>query len=206
MNVLSIKKLMKTNLSLNMFYVLALSCSVFLLTPAVAADKDFAQEITIKSQRQAADLKNKIASYLDDVSIRQGSISITADIVKVFSRVDKKTGEKNDTYVAKGQPAIFQQTLEDGNLISLQADEITYHPMTYTITISGNAIVKQAGSEVSGSEITYNTLSERLEAKSANNQSVTTVLQPTVLKKQKESHEKSQAEKSAKKEGESIDE
>lgn len=200
---------MKTNLSLNVFGVLALSCSAFLLTPALAADKDFSQEITIKSQRQAADLKNKIASYLDDVSIRQGTISITADIVKVFSRVDKKTGEKNDTYVAKGKPAVFQQTLEDGSLISLQADEITYYPMTNIIKISGNAIVKQAGSEVSGSEITYNTLSERLEAQSAKNQSVTTVLQPTILKKQKDTYDKSKEEKPTekvtKKEGDGLD-
>lgn len=209
MNVLSIKKMMKANLSQSTFKVLALTCSLFFLSNTHAAKKDLEQEITIKSQRQAADLKNKIASYLDNVSIRQGSISITADIVKVFSLVDKTSGEKDDTYLAKGKPAIFQQKLEDGSLISLQADEITYKPSSNTITISGNALVKQAGSEVSGSEITYNTLSEKLEAHSTNNQSVTTVLQPTVLKKQKETHDKSKedkaAEKVAEKKGDSID-
>jgi len=196
---------MKANLSQNTFKVVALTCSLLLLSNAHAAKKDLEQEITIKSQRQAADLKNKIASYLDNVSIRQGSISITADIVQVFSLVDKVSGDKNDTYLAKGKPAIFQQKLEDGSLISLQADEITYNPNSNTITISGNALVKQAGSEVSGNEITYNTLSEKLEAHSANNQSVTTVLQPTVLKKQKETHEKSKAEKASDKKGDSID-
>lgn len=205
MNVLSIKKMMKANLSQSAFKVVALACSLLLLSNANAAKKDLEQEITIKSQRQAADLKNKIASYLDNVSIRQGSISITADIVKVFSLVDKSSGEKDDTYLAKGKPAIFQQKLEDGSLISLQADEITYKPSSNTITISGNALVKQAGSEVSGSEITYNTLSEKLEAHSTNNQSVTTVLQPTVLKKQKETYDKSKEEKVADKKGDSID-
>jgi len=201
MNALFIKNMMKANLSRinckrNTFKVFALSCSLIFFSPAQAAKKDLEQEITIKSQRQAADLKNKIASYLDNVSIRQGSISITADIVKVFSVVNEQNGEKNDTYLAKGQPAIFQQKLEDGSLIKLQADEITYNPNSNMITITGNALVKQAGSEVSGNEITYNTLSEKLEAQSAHNQSVTTVLQPTVLKKQKETHEKSKTEKS----------
>jgi len=190
---------MKANLSQNTLKVLALTCGLLFLTNSHAAKKDLEQEITIKSQRQAADLKNKIASYLDNVSIRQGSISITADIVKVFSVVDKVSGEKNDTYLAKGKPAVFQQQLEDGSLIKLQADEITYSPNSNIITISGNALVKQAGSEVSGNEITYNTLSEQLEAQSSNNQSVTTVLQPTILKKQKESHEKSKAKKATKK-------
>jgi lipopolysaccharide export system protein LptA len=179
----------------NTFKVIALSCSLVFFNPAQAAKKDLEQEITIKSQRQAADLKNKIASYLDNVSIQQGSISITADIVKVFSVVNELSGEKNDTYLAKGQPAIFQQELEDGSLIKLQADEITYNPNSNMITITGNALVKQAGSEVSGNEITYNTLSEKLEAQSAHNQSVTTVLQPTILKKQKETHQKSKTEK-----------
>jgi len=202
---------MKANLIPSPLKALVLTCSLLSLSNAHAAKEDLAQEITIKSQRQSADLKNKIVSYLDNVSIKQGSISITADLVKVFSRVDKKTGEKNDTYLAKGKPAIFQQKLEDGSLISLQADEITYHPNSNHITVSGNAVVKQAGSKVSGNKITYNTLSERLEAHSANNQPVTTVLQPTVLKKQKETYEKSKTEKEAKtkteeeKEGDSLD-
>mgnify|MGYP000281496660 CR=1 FL=1 len=205
MNVLFIKNMMKANISRitlkrntfkrNTFKLIALTCSLVLISPAYADKTDLEQEITIKSQRQAADLKNKIASYLDNVSIRQGSISITADVVKVFSRVDQKSGEKNDTYLAKGKPAIFEQQLEDGSLITLQADEITYNPNSNMITISGNALVKQAGSEVSGNKITYNTLSEKLEAQSANNQSVTTILQPTVLKKQKETYEKPKEEK-----------
>ena len=197
MNVLFIKNMIKANLNSGTLKVLALTCSLFLFTSAQAAKKDLEQEITIKSQRQSADLKNKIASYLDNVSIQQGSISITADIVKVFSSIDKNSGEKTDTYLAKGNPAVFQQKLEDGSLIKLQADEITYIPNANMITISGNALVKQAGSEVRGNEITYNTLSEKLEAQGSENQSVTTVLQPTILKKQKETYEKSKAEKAS---------
>ncbi|MCJ8296498.1 MAG: lipopolysaccharide transport periplasmic protein LptA [Colwellia sp.] len=195
MNVLFIKNMMKANLNPSTLKVIALTCSLFLFSSAHGAKEDLEQEITIKSQRQSADLKNKIASYLDNVSIQQGSISITADIVKVFSSIDKNSGEKTDTYLAKGNPAVFQQKLEDGSLIRLQADEITYIPNANTITISGNALVKQAGSEVSGNEITYNTLSEKLEAQGSDNQSVTTILQPTILKKQKDTHEKSKAEK-----------
>lgn len=212
MNVLLIKNMMKANLNRltlkssslkslslkgNTLKILALTCTLALFNTAHAAKADLAQEITIKSQRQAADLKNKIASYLDNVSISQGSIAISADIVKVFSQTDKKSGEKVDTYLAKGDPAIFQQQLEDGSLIKLQADEITYNPNIHMIIISGNALVKQAGSEVSGDEISYNTLSEKLEAKSTNNQSVTTILQPAKLKKQKEANQRSDTNKTS---------
>jgi len=183
----------KKNMSTKLNYLIA---SVFILASTLntvqAAKKDLTQEITIKSQRQAADLKNKIASYLEDVNIRQGSILITADLVQVFSKKDPISGDKADTYLATGKPAVFQQELEDGSLISLQADEIKYLPHLNMITVSGNAVVKQAGSEVSGSKITYNTLNEKLEAESENNQSVTTVLQPTILKKQKDKKENKQ--------------
>ncbi|TPH17851.1 lipopolysaccharide transport periplasmic protein LptA [Litorilituus lipolyticus] len=167
----------------------------------LAAKKDLEQEITIKSQRQSADLKNKIASYLDDVNIQQGSISIKADIVQVFSNNKDTEVEKADIYLAKGKPAIFQQQLEDGSLISLQADEIKYQPNINLITVSGNAVVKQAGSEVSGSKITYNTLNEKLEAESNSNEAVTTILQPTILKNQKDKKDK----KDKKKQGDNSD-
>jgi lipopolysaccharide export system protein LptA len=157
-----------------------------LTSPANAAKKDLNQEITIKSKRQSADLKNKIASYLDDVSITQGSISIIADIVQVYSNVDDETGEKFDTYLAKGQPAIFKQQLEDGSLISLQANEIKYQPDQYSITVSGNAQVKQAGSKMNGDIITYNTLNEKLEGQSNNDEHVTTILQPAQIKAQQD--------------------
>ncbi len=190
-----IKRIMNNRFNTSALLVsLCLLTSAALSTTAQAAKKDLEQEITIKSQRQAADLKNKIASYLDDVKISQGSISITADIVQVFSDKDDKSAKKADIYIAKGKPAVFQQQLEDGSLISLQADEIKYQPELNTITVSGNALVKQAGSEVSGSKITYNTLSEKLEAESNNNETVTTILQPNVIKKQQAKKEKQDKE------------
>lgn len=155
-----------------------------LSTPVIAAKKDLTQEITIKSKRQSADLKNKIASYLDEVSISQGSISIIADIVQVYSVIDEKTKEESDTYLAKGKPAVFKQQLDDGSLIRLQANEIRYQPDLHIITVSGNAEVKQAGSKVTGEVITYNTSSEKLEAISSENSSVTTILQPAQIKAQ----------------------
>lgn len=169
--------------------ILLTSLIIGVSAPAFAAKKDLTQEITIKSKRQSADLKNKIASYLDDVSINQGSISILADIVQVYSKVSSSTGEKYDTYLAKGKPAVFKQQLEDGSLISLQANEIKYQPDNNTITVSGNAQVKQAGSKMNGDIITYNTLSEKLEGQSNRDEHVTTILQPAQIKAQQENSE-----------------
>lgn len=173
-----IKKLSKTLLLTSFFFTLT--------APVNAAKKDLTQEITIKSDRLSVDLKNKVASYLDEVTINQGSISIVANIVQVYSNVDDKTKEKSDTYLAKGEPAVFQQQLEDGSLISLQANEIMYQPDLYIITVSGNAQVKQAGSKMTGDMITYNTSSEKLEGLSNNDELMTTILQPAQIKAQQD--------------------
>ena len=150
------------------------AATLLVLPSSIAAKVDLEKEIVIKSKRQAGDLKNKIASYLDDVQITQGSLTIKADLVQVYSNSDSD----EETYVAKGKPATFEQLLEDGTPINLQANEIKYEPAINTITISGDALLRQAGSEVSGSKIIYNTKTEQLEAESASNESVTTILKP----------------------------
>ncbi|WP_044841988.1 lipopolysaccharide transport periplasmic protein LptA [Thalassomonas viridans] len=164
-----------------------LAASLLLLTsviaaPVNAAKADFEQRIKIDSDRQAADLKNKIASYLDNVKITQGSLVINADIVQVFGEKDSDV----KVYLAKGNPATFEQLLDDGNMINLQADEIRYEPGKNMITISGHALLRQQDSQVSGSRITYNTLTEQLSAESDKNERVTTILEPEIKDKNKD--------------------
>ncbi len=142
---------------------------------------DLKQEINIDAARQAADLKNKIFSYIDDVVITQGSLTIKADLVQVLTEMESE----NKTYIAKGSPATFTQTLEDGTPIYLQANEIKYQPGKNTVIISGNAELRQEGSKVSSSVITYNFLTEQVLADSDSNERVKTVLQPNALDKNK---------------------
>ncbi|NMP30157.1 lipopolysaccharide transport periplasmic protein LptA [Thalassotalea sp. M1531] len=151
----------------------SLATLTIVTSPIYAAKLDLEQEIVIKAKRQAGDLKNKIASYLDDVVITQGTLSIRADLVQVYSKEDHET----ETYIAKGKPAVFEQQLEDGSKIHLEANEIKYEPLISTITISGKAKLRQAGSEVSGDKIIYNTLTEQLEAEGGDD-TVTTILKP----------------------------
>lgn len=156
--------------------VLGVSC------PATAAKIDFKQPINIDSSRQAADLKNKIFSYIDNVVITQGSLIIKADLVQVVTDITTK----ENTYIAKGKPATFKQTLEDGTPIYLEAEEIKYEPSKNTVIISGSAELRQEGSKVNGSVITYNFLTEQVLADSQNDERVKTVLQPKQLEKLKE--------------------
>ncbi len=170
-------KTLKTSLA-----IFALFCCT--LFSSHAAKLDLKQEINIDADRQAADLKNKIFSYIDNVVISQGTLVIKADLVQVIA--EEKTDEK--IYIAKGSPATFTQTLEDGTPIYLQANEIKYEPGKNTVIISGNAELRQEGSKVKGAIITYNFLTEQVCANCNNldnNERVSTVLQPKNLDKKK---------------------
>ena len=151
-----------------------LSALIFLVPLAGAVKFDVEQEIKISASRQAADLKNKIFSYIDNVIITQGTLKIHADLVQVITQ----ESSDNKIYIAKGSPATFEQTLQDGSPINLQANEIRYEPGMNTVVISGNALLRQEGSEVSGSKITYNFATEYVNAESLENAKVETVLQP----------------------------
>jgi lipopolysaccharide export system protein LptA len=149
--------------------------ALILLIPSANAEKfDVEQEIKISSSRQAADLKNKIFSYIDNVIISQGTLKIHAELVQVITQAENN----NKIYIAKGAPATFEQTLQDGSPINLQANEIRYEPSKNIVVISGNALLRQEGSEVSGSKITYNFETEYVNAESLANAKVETVLQP----------------------------
>ncbi|OUS30595.1 lipopolysaccharide transport periplasmic protein LptA [Thalassotalea sp. 42_200_T64] len=156
----------------------------FPLSSVMAAQVDFEQEIVIIAKKQSSDLKNKVASYMEDVKITQGTLSIEADLVQVSNQPNGV----HKIYLAKGKPARFSQILDDGQKIELQANEISYSPATQIITIKGNASVSQEGSMVKGDIITYNIATEQLSAESSS--AVTTILQPEPKHKLDDSAEK----------------
>ena len=142
---------------------------------STAAEKfDITQKIDIDSSRWAADLKNKVFSYMDNVVITQGTLTIHADLAQVFTQA----GAKQKTYIAKGKPATFTHTLADGTPLNLQANEIKYDPTNSIVIISGDAILRQEDSVVSGSKITYNIETQFVNAESKSNERTKTIFQP----------------------------
>ena len=73
---------------------------------------------------------------------------------------------------------MFKQTLADGTPLNLQADEIRYEPGNNLVIISGNALLQQEDSEVSGNKITYNIDTQYVNAESKTNERTKTIFQP----------------------------
>ncbi|GGP64915.1 lipopolysaccharide transport periplasmic protein LptA [Shewanella saliphila] len=144
--------------------------------PAMAKQGDLKQELKISSVSQSADIKNNQIIFNGPVTIVQGTININADELRAFTP-ENSTSKR---LIATGKPATFSQELDDGNIGTASANEITYDLATTTLTLSGNAKLNQAGSQVTGNRIKYNITAQELVAESTGKgqDRVITIIQP----------------------------
>jgi lipopolysaccharide export system protein LptA len=153
-------------------------------SPAFSNENDFTLPIEIGSNSQFIDGKNKTALYKDNVLITQGSLIIKADEVEVIA----SEGSGREIFVARGNPASYSQELEDGNPVSAMANEIRYEVAKRTISLTGNAELKQDTSQVKGNKITFDMITEQLLATGGADDAsgrVTTVFTPESIRKAK---------------------
>lgn len=150
---------------------------------ALASEDDFSQPIKIGSNTQFIDGKNKTALYKEDVLITQGSLIIKADEVEVIAT----DGSGREIFIARGKPASYSQSLEDGTPVSAKANEIRYEVVNRTISLAGNAELQQDTSKVQGDKITFDMITEQLLATGGAGTNgegrVTTVFTPETIRK-----------------------
>lgn len=141
-----------------------------------AALSDRNQPIYIDSDSQHLDLKTNTVIFTGDVFLRQGRIKIYADKI-IVNRQNKKAN--SEVIQAYGNPASFQQTMEDGKKINGQALEARYEVAKSQLTMNKEAVlIQENGNKIEGQKITYNIAKQLLAAESNAGKRVTTVLQP----------------------------
>lgn len=153
------------------FLILALlSCNAF------AVNEDFDQPIKVKSEYQSGDGIRKVSIFRENVNITQGSLVIDADEVEV----NAEQGKGRETFIARGTPASYEQTMEDGSRIRAVAEYIEYQVEGRTLTLSGNAELHQNSHSVRGSTIQFNMEKEQLMAQGTDEEDgrVMTIFQP----------------------------
>lgn len=155
---------------------LAISLALLLNASVLAQGQaDFSQVIEINSEREFFDLANNLAVFDVNVVIRQGSLEITADNL----RVKRDASAGTDEFIASGSPATYKQQLEDGSLIEAKAEQISYDQVKQIITLRGQASVAQNNSVIQGNEIIYNFATQQLSAnRGEDSDRVTTIFMP----------------------------
>lgn len=143
---------------------------------ASAAQQDASQKIVVDAKKQSVDIKNNVVTFYDKVVVQQGTMRIEADRLEVHQYQDKGA----ERLIAIGNPAKFSQMMENGKPIHGQANQVQYTLSKRSITLTGDAMLKQEESEVRGETISYDINNERLIAESgeANEDRVRTIFLP----------------------------
>ncbi|ABN73441.1 MULTISPECIES: lipopolysaccharide transport periplasmic protein LptA [Actinobacillus] len=152
--------------------------STSLSSYALKGDTD--QPINIDSGSQSLDMNSNVVTFSDNVVITQGSIKVTADKVTIIRQEGKK-----ETLEASGSPVTFQQTLDNGKPVNGKGNSVHYDLNSEFLTLVGNAELKQQGSFIKASKITYDVKKQQLKANSGNKSRVKTILIPNELNDKK---------------------
>lgn len=158
-----------------------LLASLLSASPAVWALKDDTnQPIYIDSGTQS--LENNTVIFSQNVVIKQGSIHITADQVKILRQEGKK-----EIVEAQGAPVTFQQTLDNGKVVKGKAKQVKYDLNSEFLVLTGGSELRQQDSFIQAENITYDVKKQQLKASSGGKARVKTVLMPAQLQENKPS-------------------
>lgn len=143
-----------------------------------ALESDFKENIVIDAQNQQLDIKTNTLTFSGKVEVSQGSLLMQSSKLQVLKGINPE--QDQDILIASGQPALYQQELENGAILTAQANQIHYRVDDRILTLTGNAQIAQQGSQVSGDKIEYNLTLQKLVASSeqTSGNRVRTVLTP----------------------------
>ena len=129
----------------------------------LSTDKD--QPIELKSDRAIRNEKGGFTQYSGNVTLKQGSLFIQADSLKIFH-----TSGHAKKIIALGSPASLRQKPNPNKPeISATASKMTYDRRKNTVILKNNAKIRQADSTVTGDKITYSISEQKVIAESNKN-------------------------------------
>lgn len=135
---------------------------------------DFDQPIRIFAEDEFFDIKRSMAVFERNVRVSQGTLLIQAD--RLMAENDSESGAR--VFVATGDPATYEQQLDDGSMIRAQANEIRYDQQNQLLTLSGAAEVSQNNSLVRGGVLQYDFVKQTLTSERSDDEPVETIITP----------------------------
>ncbi len=140
----------------------------------LALTDDADKPIQIRSDELVYEEKASKATYKGAVTVNQGSLKITAEVVTIEFEDNKVV-----RLTADGSPAYYSQKLKT-NQANMQADArtIVYHTRDEKVDLKGNAHLTQEGNDFRGELIEYDIRAGRVDAASSKPERIRMTLQP----------------------------
>ena len=126
---------------------------------ALARQNDLEQPIDIRADKSEFDEKAGTQTLTGNVEITQGSMRITADRIAITLKNNALS-----TITGTGSPIHFEQQNEAGELMSGEAQRISYDALAGTLTLEGKATLSQPKQELVSERITFNARTQKVSA------------------------------------------
>ena len=141
-------------------------------TGAGALSTDREQPVRIDANSASLDDQKRIATYKGEVVIAQGSLRITGDLVTMHF------DERYDLarLVAEGEPARFEQRLEDGQVQKGRAERIEYQVEDGAMLFVGGAQIAQGEFRMKAERIDYDSVTGSIQGAGEEDRRVTITL------------------------------
>ena len=118
---------------------------------------------------------NSVSTLTGHVVITQGSLKATGALAKVYFDANSQINR----IVITGSLAHIQQTDDNGNLMTGQADQLEYDNLKGIAILTGNAQMKQKGrGQAQGSRLVYNTQTSQMTGESGGSGRVHLTFEP----------------------------
>jgi lipopolysaccharide export system protein LptA len=141
---------------------------------AHALPEDAEQPIHIRADRAQVDRHAQTIVYRGSVQVDQGTMQVRADEM-IIEYHDQKVVR----ITAQGQPASYQQELEDNQgQVRADARTIVYHIQQEQLQLEGEAFLTQGGNEITGELIRYDIVAGRVDAEAGEEGPVRVTVQP----------------------------
>lgn len=149
-----------------MFLIKPLTAVLFwltLTTTVFALETDKSSPILIEANQVDMAEKTGISTYTGNVTLKQGSIKISADSIVVYTK-DKKL----QRIIATGNPAYFsQQPDHSSEPVQASARHVEYVATTGMLVLQDDAQMQQGANSFSSNKIEYDTANDILSASAA---------------------------------------
>lgn len=157
--------------------VYAMVIGLTLPATALALPADRTQQVEITANNARFDERAGEAVYRGNVLVKQGTMEVRGD--SLILNVD----DKGALTLARtlGKPARFQQKVDPNKgLVKGEANEVIFDNRDSSVTLIGNAVLRQDSASFSGPRIVYSTTRKQIEASGNDTERVQLIFPPSI--------------------------
>lgn len=140
------------------------------------ADAVVRPPIVIDSETSESDLRSGITRFGGNVTITRGPMRVDAD-QGVVRQVD---GEMTEIELT-GDPTTWEDTLEDGSVVTGRAERIHFDIVDNVVTLTGDARLVHEQGSYTGEELVYDLDTESLAGRGSDGNRVRVVIEPEAV-------------------------